>query len=168
MAACTDSSTGGSAEPFAVKFIVASVPRGLPLDSIEITIAVGDTGKAQSLTVDTKHGVSKGTVQSYPGQAYTLAYKFFSGGIEIGKGELKGTFTQDMAITLSPDWDSAKVDQAYAVVHSGKYLPGYLDSSFNLALTGKPIQVTLDSAAGMTYRWWVRLGDSVLAEGTGT
>ncbi len=165
---CDDAASSGSKEPFSVKFVVASVPRGLPLDGIEISIAVGDTGKPQALTVNTKLGVSKGTVQAYPGQTYTLSFKFFSGGFEIGHGESKGTFTQDMSVTLAPEWDNAKVDQAYASVHSGKYLPGYLEASFNLALAGKPLDLRVDSAAGKTYRWWVRMGDSVIAEGTGT
>ncbi|GEM_PF-2078409 len=167
--ACGDDTAGsGSDQPFAVKFVVASVPRNLPLDSIEIHIALGDTGSPQTFTIDAKTGISKATVQAFPGQKYTLTFKFFSGGFEIGKGGLSGVLEKDMSISLAPDWDQAKVDLAYASVHSGKFLPNYLESSFNLALTGKPLNLLVDSAAGKTYRWFVRLGDSVIAEGTGT
>ena len=165
---CDDTSTGDSQDPFAVKFAVASVPRGLPLDSIEITITVGDTGKPHLLSVDAVHGVSQGTVQAFPGQAYTLSFRFFSGGYEIGAGDAKGTFSKDMVVALNPDWNASKVDQAYAAVHSGKYLPTYLDSAYGLAMAGRPLNLRLDSAADKSYRWWIRLGDSVIAEGSGT
>jgi YD repeat-containing protein len=166
--ACEDSSTNGSNEPFAVKFTVASVPRGLTLDSIEIHISLGDTGSPQNFVIDTKTGVSKAKVQAFPGQKYELTYKFFSGGYEIGKGLLTGVLDQDMSIALAPEWDMTRVDLAYVAIHSGKYLPPYLEATFNLALAGKPLVLQIDSTAGKSYRWFVRLGDSVIAEGVGS
>lgn len=166
--ACNESSTNGSTEPFAVKFTVASVPRGLTLDSIEIHISLGDTGSPQSFVIDTKTGISKAKTEAFPGQSYKLTYKFFSGGYEIGAGILSGVLDKDMSIALAPDWDMANVDLAFAAVHSGKFLPSYLESAFNLALAGKPMILQVDSAAGKSYRWYVRLGDSVIAEGVGS
>jgi YD repeat-containing protein len=165
---CDDGSSGGDNDPFAVTFSVASVPRNLPLDSIEIHIAIGDTGKPQNFSINAKTGVSQATVIAYPGQTYKLSYKFFSGGFAIGKGELSGKLTSDMQISLSPDWDAANVDLADSAIHAGKYLPGYLGSANSLALAGKPLDIKIDSADGKTYRWWVRLGDSIIAEGQGS
>jgi hypothetical protein len=163
-------STDGSADPdrFSVKFKLASVPANLTLDSLEIRIAIGDTGKPQALTLDMATGTSKASVLAYPGESYSLGYSLYASGLEIGSGRDSGTLAKDMAIEIHPVWNQGKVESAKALRASGKLLPAYLDTAFTQALAGKAINITLDSAAGYSYTWYIRRGDVTLASGTGT
>lgn len=165
LAACN--SDPDDPEPFSVKFTLAEVPSGLTLDSLEIAISLGDTGKPQKLSIDLKTGTSNAQVLAFPGQKYKLTYTLFASGFDIGKGDEDGTLSQDMKIELEPTWNNAKIASARAAREQGKLLPPYLETSFAQALAGKPMVISIDPAKDHEYTWYVRLGDSTIASGTG-
>ncbi len=167
LVACTGSPSTPVPEGFSVQFVLKSVPENLPLDRLDIRITVGDTGKAQALSVDLRTGVSTADVQAFPGEKYKLDFVLYSKGIEIGKGEAKGSFAKDMSITLEPVWNRDSVATVKARLDDRRVLPAYLPSAYAVARTGLGFNIELDSTAGITYRWWIRLGDSVIAEGDG-
>lgn len=154
-------------EPFSVRFSLAEVPTGLTLDSLEIEISIGDTGKPQKLSVDLETGTSQAQVLAFPGQKYKLTYALFASGFDIGKGGEEGTLSADMKIELEPTWNNAKIASARAAREQGKLLPPYLESSFGQTLAGKPLIIAIDSAKDRQYTWYVRLGDSTIANGAG-
>lgn len=165
--ACT-SDEGGDEEAFSVNFSLASVPGNLTLDSLEVQIALGDTGSPQNLTIDLKTGTSKAQVMAFPGQKYQLSYRLYASGFDIGQGEAEGVLAKDMNIELSPTWNQSRIAAAQAARESGKLLPVWLESAFDKALAGKPIEIRVDSAAGHVYTWYIRIGDGTVASGQGT
>lgn len=168
LGACGSEESGEDEKPFSVQFSVASVPENLTLDSLEIQIALGDTGSPQKLTIDLATSTSKGQVLAFPGQKYSLTYVLYATGYDIGRGQDTGTLARDMKVELDPTWNQSKVESAKNARASGKLLPTHLGTSFGQALAGKPISISLDSAAGHVYTWYVRVGDSTVASGTGT
>lgn len=169
LSACNSSdSDDGSKESFSVKFTLASVPDNLTLDSLEVQIALGDTGKPQNLTIDLKTGTSKAQIMAYPGQEYKLGYKLFASSFEIGAGVDSGTLAKDMKIELKPVWNQGKVESAKRMRESGLLLPAYLETVFGMTLAGKPMVIGLDSSKDRSYSWFVRLGDSTIASGSGS
>lgn len=167
LAACS-SDDGEDTEAFSVKFSLASVPENLTLDSLEISIALGDTGSPQKLTIDLVTGTSKAQVSAFPGQKFELSYTLYASGYDIGRGQDTGTLAKDMKIEIKPTWNQSKIESARNARSSGKLLPVHLGSSFGQALAGKPVEFTVDSAAGHVYTWYIRVGDSLVASGTGT
>lgn len=168
LAACGESDSGGDEETFSVQFSVVSVPDNLTLDSLEIQIALGDTGTPKALTINRATGTSSGEVLAYPGQKYSLTYVLYASGFDIGRGEDTGTLAKDMKVELEPEWNQSKIESAKNARASGKLLPAYLGSTFGQALAGKPVEIKIDSAAGYTYTWYVRVGDSTVVSGSGT
>lgn len=164
---CTVSESSDNSDAFSVQFNLASVPQNLTMDSLEIRITVGDTGTPKAFTIDMSTGVSRAKVMAYPGQKYALTFVLYASGFEIGTGQNTGTLTADMRINIQPVWNLEKIESAKAARATGKLLPTYLGSAFDQALAGKPIRIVLDSAVGHIYTWYVRLGDSVLASGSG-
>lgn len=169
LSACNSSdSVDGSKESFSVKFSLASVPDNLTLDSLEVQIALGDTGKPQNLTIDLKTGTSRAQIMAYPGQEYRLGYKLYASSFEIGAGLDSGTLAKDMKIELKPVWNQGKVESAKRMRELGLLLPAYLETVFDMTLAGKPMVIDLDSSKGRSYSWFIRLGDSTIASGSGS
>ena len=157
---------GGCGVGFTVRFAIGSVKDGLPLDSLDVDIAVGG-GSPQRFAVNLKTGVSSASIKAAQGQSYALRFELFSAGHKIGKGESQGRLDCDLNVALNPVWNEDSTKQAKLDLGSGLLLPARLSLFYTQALAGSVFSLPLDSLPGLRYRWYVKLNDSNLIEDEG-
>ena len=156
---------GGCKTGNKLKFTIASVKDGLPLDSLLIKIKIGNDTNSQKFSSNLKTGISSASITAAEGDAYKLTFELFSAGLKIGAGQDSGKLTCDLNVTLNPKWDTAKTEQAKNNLNRGLLLPSKLAEHFSQALPGKYLELPLDTTH--VYRWYVKLNDSTIIEDTG-
>lgn len=158
---------GSCSSGFKVQFAITSVKDSLPLDTLNVKIALGDTGSPENFVVNLKTGVSSAAITATQGEAYRLTFSLYSAGYLIASGESQGKLACDLSVDLNPVWNDTNIVKAKKDLGLGIIFPAWLPTYFSQAVPGKVYQLPLDSLHNTSYRWYIKSGDSTLMQGEG-
>jgi hypothetical protein len=145
----------------------ASPLKGLTPDSLGVSLTLGNDPQPQTFTYNWKTGSASRTLSATEGQTYKLRLEVFACNYRIGMGEIEGIFKQGVPIALQPIWDTLAVRNAGICRGATQCLPGNPAADYGLALAGRLFSIPTTCDTPLTYRWFVRKGDSTLFTGEG-